>query len=98
MTRTNIWLYFAAALALLFLLLLLGNQADLDLWGKLALGAVRQQTGLVPQHDPFSYTASHAPWVDHEWGAGAIFYHTLIALGSPGLFGSQSHDGRQLRG
>lgn len=77
---------YAGYVALLFLLMMVGNQADLDLWGRLAIGALIHQNGAFPYHDVFSFTAPGAVWIDHEWGCGVVFYWTFVALGSAGLF------------
>lgn len=61
------------------------QRVDLDLWGKLALGGVISQSGHFPTHDYFSYTAYGAPWIDHEWLAGWIFYQVLASVGEGGL-------------
>ncbi|MBN1515230.1 hypothetical protein JXA32_01540 [Candidatus Sumerlaeota bacterium] len=83
--RTPLILYFLAATGILFFAVLIGNQADLDLWGRMAAGALIAQNGKFPYHDVFSYTAPDAVWIDHEWGSGFIFYHVLRAAGGAGL-------------
>jgi len=59
--------------------------ADPDLWGRISVGAVLFQAGHLPRVDDFSYTANGAPWIDHEWLSGVLFYAVLDALGEPGL-------------
>lgn len=73
--------------SLAFLLLRLTTEqiADPDLWGRLSIGAILSQTHHFPYHDYFSYTSYGAPWIDHEWLSGLIFYQTLALTGEPGL-------------
>jgi hypothetical protein len=58
---------------------------DPDLWGRLSMGALFFQNGRFPYHDVFSYTAPHAPWVDHEWLTGLVFYQILDKAGEFGF-------------
>ena len=37
------------------------------MWWHLATGRYIVETGVIPQTDPFSYTAAGQPWVAHEW-------------------------------
>jgi hypothetical protein len=76
-------LYAAAAGFILILVLAVGQFADLDLWGRLSMGALIEQTGRFPYYDVFSYIAPHAPWTDHEWLSGLVFYWILVHLGEP---------------
>jgi hypothetical protein len=67
--------------------LLNANFADLDLFGKMAVGALWEaNNGQFPKIDPFNYVAPGVPWVDHEWGSGMIFYYLLTRFGSPAIF------------
>jgi hypothetical protein len=61
------------------------NVASIDLWGKLSIPAWWVANGVFPTTDPFSFTAPHAPWTDHEWLAGFAFYSSLLLGGDPGL-------------
>ena len=63
-----------------------GQFADPDLWGRLSIAALIFQNGRFPYHDVFSYTASHARWIDHEWLSGMAFYTILAHLGEPAFF------------
>ena len=54
---------------------------DVDLWGRLSMGALISQTGRFPYRDIFSYTAAGASWIDHEWLSGLIFYQVLLLGG-----------------
>lgn len=77
-------LLFAFPAALLLLQIVAAQTADLDLWGRLSVGAVLFQSGHVPRTDDFSYTAAGAPWIDHEWLTGVVFY-VLLRVGEPAL-------------
>jgi hypothetical protein len=41
---------------------------DTDFWWHLRTGDLIRQTGAVPHHDLFTYTAADHPWVDLHWG------------------------------
>jgi hypothetical protein len=79
--------YAITAGLILLLVLSVGQFPDLDLWGRLSIGALIEQTGKFPYFDVFSYTAPHAQWIDHEWLSGVIFYKILVHLGEPALLG-----------
>lgn len=59
--------------------------ADGDLWAKLALGAEVWLRGALPGQDRFSFTPTLPSYVDHEWGAGLVFYGVLRLVGPGGL-------------
>ena len=59
--------------------------ADTDLWAKLAIGAHFWEFGDVPQGDMFAFTPVLPRYIEHEWGAGAIFFGVLKFLGPMGL-------------
>ena len=59
--------------------------ADGDLWGKLAIGAHVWHCGTVPDHDLFAFTPVLPHYIEHEWGAGAIFFGVLKFSGPAGL-------------
>src|SRR5215831_6936900 len=61
------------------------NITDADLWAKLALGAHVWKYGSLPQHDSFAFTPTLPEYVDHEWGAGTIFFGLLKFLGPSAL-------------
>jgi hypothetical protein len=75
---------FAFPASLLLLQIVAAQTADLDLWGRLSVGAVLFQAGHLPRTDDFSYSAAGAPWIDHEWLAGVVFY-LLLLVGEPAL-------------
>jgi hypothetical protein len=58
---------------------------DGDLWGKLAIGAHFWHFGTVPDHDTFAFTPVLPHYIEHEWGAGAIFFGVLKFFGPDGL-------------
>ena len=59
--------------------------ADGDLWGKLAIGAHVWHFGTVPDHDEFAFTPVLPHYIEHEWGAGTIFFGVLKWAGPSGL-------------
>jgi hypothetical protein len=61
------------------------NIADWDLWAKLALGAHVWHFGTLPHHDVFAFTPVLPEYVDHEWGAGTIFFGLLKCFGPASL-------------
>jgi hypothetical protein len=61
--------------------------ADGDLWAKLALGAEVWLRGSVPQQDRFAFTPVLPEYIDHEWGAGVIFFGLLKWFGPAALMG-----------
>jgi hypothetical protein len=61
------------------------NITDGDLWAKLAIGETFCATGHVPLHDVYAFTPVLPEYVDHEWGAGVVFYTVLRCVGPPGL-------------
>jgi len=58
---------------------------DGDLWARLAVGAHAWQTGNLMHHDVFAFTPTLPEWIDHEWGAGVIFFGLLNAFGPVSL-------------
>jgi len=61
------------------------NITEGDLWAKLALGSSLWNTGHLPRHDVYAFTPTLPIYVDHEWGAGAVFYALLRWFGPPSL-------------
>ena len=59
--------------------------SDGDLWGKLAIGAHVWHFGAVPDHDTFAFTPVLPHYIEHEWGAGTIFFGVLKFFGPGGL-------------
>lgn len=81
--RTGVYLITAWLFAVLFVASY--QFPDPDLWGRLSIGALYFQNGAFPYHDPFSYTAPHALWFDHEWLTGMVFYQILEKTGETGF-------------
>jgi hypothetical protein len=61
------------------------NFTDGDLWNKLAIGAHVWKFGAVPVHDTFAFTPVLPRYIEHEWGAGTIFFGMLKFFGPAGL-------------
>ena len=61
------------------------NLSDGDLWAKLSLGAHVLMRDSVPPHDVFAFTPVLPEYIDHEWGAGTIFYLCLKWFGPASL-------------
>ena len=61
------------------------NITDGDLWNKLAIGAHVWKFGTVPVRDTFAFTPVLPRYVEHEWGAGTIFFGVLKSFGPAGL-------------
>ena len=59
--------------------------ADGDLWAKLALGAHVWKFGAVPLSNMFAFTPVLPVYIDHECGAGILFFGALKLFGSAGL-------------
>lgn len=55
-----------------------------DTWWHLASGRWILEHGHVPIGDPFSYTAKGFPWINHEWGAGVLFWLLFSTFGATG--------------
>lgn len=56
------------------------NFVDIDLWHQMALIRESLAAGHLLRSDPYAYTPT-LPWIDHEWGAGAIAYFSTHWLG-----------------
>jgi hypothetical protein len=70
----------AGCAALLFQLLAY-NFVDIDIWHQMALIRESLSAGHLLKTDPYAYTPTLRPWIDHEWGAGAIAYFTTVWFG-----------------
>jgi hypothetical protein len=57
------------------------NFVDIDLWHQMALIRESLAAGHMLRSDPYAYTPT-LPWIDHEWGAGAIAYFATHWLGA----------------
>lgn len=61
------WCWVIGAVICLFLANAWRVDADADLWGHLRFGLDTLADGKLATSDPYSYTASGAPWTNHEW-------------------------------
>ena len=71
--------------AFFFLALISYNFVDIDLWHQMALIRESLRAGHLLRADPFAYTPTIAPWIDHEWGAGAVAYFATLWFGGRAL-------------
>ncbi len=78
-------LFFSTVFLFILAVCLLNNEADRDLWHRLAVGKTFFDTGILLKNDIFAYTPVKKLWVDHEWGSGVIFYYITRFLGDYGL-------------
>jgi len=61
------------------------NITDGDLWAKLAIGSSLWNAGHLPRHDVYAFTPTLPQYIDHEWGAGVVFYALLQWFGPSSL-------------
>jgi hypothetical protein len=61
------------------------NITEGDLWAKLSIGSSLWNTGHLPRHDLFAFTPTLPKYIDHEWGAGVVFYALLQWFGPSSL-------------
>ncbi len=80
--REFIALLGAAALAVV---LCFHNITDGDLWAKLAIGSNLWNSGHILRHDIYAFTPVLPQYIDHEWGAGVIFYALVKWFGASSL-------------
>lgn len=71
--------------AALGVILAFHNITDGDLWAKLSLGSSIWNTGHLPRHDLFAFTPTLPKYIDHEWGAGLVFYTLVQWFGESSL-------------
>lgn len=84
-SKKNILLYLSIGLISYFLTFVI-TTADSDLWARLAVGSIFFQTGSILKQDIFAYTPTKNLWVDHEWGAGTVFYAFVHYFGDFGIY------------
>jgi hypothetical protein len=65
--------------------LLSRSPADPDLFARVAMGRLIQETGSVPLQDPFAFTPKLPIWIDHEWLSGVFFLWVVQTWGDAGL-------------
>jgi len=75
----------ALVLAATFLSFFFANEADNDLWGHVLFGRDMLNQRALPRTDTYSYTATGAPWVNHEWLAQVLFALAYGIGGASGL-------------
>ncbi len=79
------WLVALLGVLALAVVLAFHNITEGDLWAKLAIGSSLWNTGHLPRHDVFAFTPTLPQYIDHEWGAGAVFYGLLKWFGPASL-------------
>jgi len=81
------WVVAAGCLgsACFFVALIAYNFVDIDLWHQMALIRESLTAGHLLRADVYAYTPTTRPWVDHEWGAGAVAYFVSTWLGDRGI-------------
>jgi hypothetical protein len=57
------------------------NFVDIDLWHQMGLIRESLAAGHLLRIDPYAYTPT-LPWIDHEWGAGAVAYFATHWFGA----------------
>jgi hypothetical protein len=57
------------------------NFVDIDIWHQMALIQESLPPGHLLKQDPFAYVPTIQPWIDHEWGAGALAYFGTMWFG-----------------
>jgi len=71
--------------AALLLALISYNFIDIDLWHQMGLIRASLRAGHLLTQDPFAYTPTIQPMVDHEWGAGVLAFFAAQWLGGAGI-------------
>jgi hypothetical protein len=61
------------------------NITDGDLWAKLAIGETVWKTGHILRHDVYAFTPTLPAYIDHECGAGVVFYDLVQWFGPASL-------------
>jgi hypothetical protein len=61
------------------------TSADPDMLHLLALARETLTRGALPLHDPFAFTPTRVPVVNHEWLVGIILYRVIALGGATGL-------------
>jgi hypothetical protein len=77
------WLRWVSLLGVAsFLVALISNNfVDIDIWHQMALIRASLSAGHLLRADPFAYTPTLSPWIDHEWGAGAVAFFATLWFG-----------------
>ena len=79
-------IFYLSLMIITYILTVIVNLPDYDLWARLAVGSLFFQTGGVLKHDIFAFTPTKDLWVDHEWGSGVVMYFFTKHFGELGLF------------
>jgi len=77
--------FFTTLFLFSFILMIIKNGADPDLWHRMAVGKIFSQTGWIAYHDIFSYFPKNEIWIDHEWLSGVVFYYIADHFGDYGF-------------
>ncbi|HUD45671.1 MAG TPA: hypothetical protein VMR33_02520 [Candidatus Baltobacteraceae bacterium] len=86
-TRTRLFQVIIVLLGAFSLSVILAfhNITDGDLWAKLAIGETVWKTGHIFRHDVYAFTPTLPEYIDHECGAGVVFYDLLHWFGPASL-------------
>ncbi len=79
-------LLYPSLVALWLYLLVPTTPRDPDIWWHLRNAAITLETHTWLHRDLYSFTASGAPWIDHEWLAELPFYAAWRIAGPTGLY------------
>ncbi len=82
MKRKGLFLFLFLVLVFVFCFNQINNA---DTFSHLKAGQLIWQTGQIPYHDVFSFTAPGAPWIPHEWLAEVVFFGVQQVFGFWGL-------------
>jgi len=79
--RTAVYLGCAS----LLLALIAFNFVDIDIWHQMNLIHASLTAGHLLTEDPFAYTPTVHPMIDHEWGAGVLAFFFAKWMGGAGI-------------
>jgi hypothetical protein len=71
--------------AALLLALIAFNFVDIDIWHQMNLVRASLAAGHLLTADPFAYTPTVHPMIDHEWGAGVLAFFLGKWMGGAGI-------------
>jgi hypothetical protein len=69
----------------LLLALIAYNFVDIDIWHQMNLVRASLAAGHLLTEDPFAYTPTVHPMIDHEWGAGVLAFFFGNWMGGAGI-------------
>jgi hypothetical protein len=84
--KINKVIFYPFLVLLVYILTVIVNHPDFDLWARLAVGSLFFQTGWVLNKDIFAYVPTKELWIDHEWGSGVVFFWITNIFGNTGIF------------